>query len=76
MVKSENNCFIPSVTITRYAMNHTNNSIKIPESGNYNTRFSQYITGLLEGGGTIDVPKTLRSVKGTLNYPSFFFFCA
>nr|YP_010119101.1 LAGLIDADG endonuclease domain-containing protein [Erysiphe necator]QQY98181.1 LAGLIDADG endonuclease domain-containing protein [Erysiphe necator] len=49
---------------------HTNNSIKIPESGNYNTRFSQYITGLLEGDGTIHVPKTLRSVKGTLNYPS------
>jgi hypothetical protein len=45
-------------------------SIKIPESGNYNTRFSQYITGLLEGDGTIHVPKTLRSVKGTLNYPS------
>ena len=75
---SENNCFIPSVTITRYAMTfyHTNNSIKIPESGNYNTRFSQYITGLLEGDGTIHVPKTLRSVKGTLNYPSFFFFFA
>ena len=54
---------------------HTNNSIKIPESGNYNTRFSQYITGLLEGDGTIHVPKTLRSVKGTLNYPSFFFLC-
>ncbi|RKF65804.1 putative intron-encoded endonuclease aI4 [Erysiphe neolycopersici] len=61
---SENNCFIPSVTITRYAMTfyHTNNSIKIPESG------------LLEGDGTIHVPKTLRSVKGTLNYPSFFKF--
>ena len=65
------NCFIPYLTIRKYAIkNYTNNIIKLPQSGNYNTRFSQYITGLIEGDGTIHVPKTLRSVKGTFNYPS------
>jgi len=28
------------------------------------------LTGLIEGDGTIVVPKTLRSPKGELNYPS------
>ncbi len=66
-----NNCFIPYVTIRRYVMmNYTNNGIKLPKSGNYNTHFAQYITGLIEGDGTIHVPKTVRSVKGTINYPS------
>ena len=66
-----NNCFIPYVTIRRYVMmNYMNNGIKLPKSGNYNTHFAQYITGLIEGDGTIHVPKTVRSVKGTINYPS------
>ncbi len=66
-----NNCFIPYVTTRRYVMmNYTNNGIKLPKSGNYNTHFAQYITGLIEGDGTIHVPKTVRSVKGTINYPS------
>ena len=66
-----NNCFIPYVTIRRYVkMNYMNNGIKLPKSGNYNTHFAQYITGLIEGNGTIHVPKTVRSVKGTINYPS------
>ena len=38
--------------------------------GNSNTEFAQYIAGLIEGDGTIHVPKTERSVKGSLNYPS------
>jgi hypothetical protein len=38
--------------------------------GNSNTEFAHYITGLIEGDGTIHVPKTERSVKGSLNYPS------
>jgi hypothetical protein len=50
-------------------MKKTNES-KVLESSKYNTRFSQYITGLIEGDGTIHVPKTLRSTKGKLNYPS------
>ena len=32
--------------------------------------FSYYLTGLIEGDGTIVTPKTLRSPKGKLNYPS------
>lgn len=34
------------------------------------TSFASYLTGLIEGDGTIVVPKTLRSLKGELNYPS------
>nr|YP_010710795.1 hypothetical protein P2Z26_mgp21 [Gonatophragmium mori]WCZ71159.1 hypothetical protein [Gonatophragmium mori] len=32
--------------------------------------FSYYITGIIEGDGTIITPKTLRSDMGKLNYPS------
>lgn len=32
--------------------------------------FKNYLTGLIEGEGTIFVPKTERSSKGNLNYPS------
>lgn len=34
------------------------------------SNFSYYLTGLIEGDGTIIVPKTERSKKGKLNYPS------
>ena len=45
---------------------HTDNNSK-----NLNKSFfSYYLTGLIEGDGTIIVPKTLRSSKGKLNYPS------
>ena len=34
------------------------------------TQLPSYITGLIEGDGTIHVPKTERSDKGNYNYPS------
>ena len=34
------------------------------------SKFAAYITGLIEGDGTIIVPKSTRSDKGKLNYPS------
>jgi len=36
----------------------------------HKSNFSYYLTGLIEGDGTIIVPKTERSVKGKINYPS------
>jgi len=42
------------------AANYSNNDYK----------FISYLTGLIEGDGTIFVPKTERSSKGKLNYPS------
>lgn len=41
----------------------------VPSSNN-NYKFISYLTGLIEGDGTIIVPKTERSSKGKLNYPS------
>jgi len=35
-----------------------------------NDPFAFYLTGLIEGDGTIIVPLTERSLKGKLNYPS------
>lgn len=39
-------------------------------STDISNNFSYYLTGLLEGDGTIIVPKSERSKKGKLNYPS------
>ena len=35
-----------------------------------NTNFAYYLTGLIEGDGSIHVPVSERSIKGSLNYPS------
>lgn len=43
---------------------------KIQEKGNLNENFCYYLTGLIEGDGTIIVPKTARSAVGRINYPS------
>lgn len=48
--------------------------VKINNNLNYkdlsNLNFSSYLAGLIEGDGTIIVPKTERSAKGKINYPS------
>lgn len=37
---------------------------------NINSNFGHYLAGLIEGDGSIIVPKVERSVKGRINYPS------
>lgn len=46
---------------------YTNKALFVDSS---NTQFSYYIAGLIEGDGTIHVPKSERSSKEKLNYPS------
>lgn len=52
--------FKGSLTKRTYTVNSNSNSFN----------FSWYLAGLIEGDGTIIVPKTLRSDKGRLNYAS------
>ena len=47
---------------------YINDDYKLPY--NINPSFSSYLAGLIEGDGTIIVPKVERSKKGKLNYPS------
>lgn len=46
------------------------NSILLSNNTSNNNNFINYLTGLIEGDGTIIVPKFERSSKGKLNYPS------
>lgn len=50
------------------------NSLKLMNKKKYadssSVNFSYYLTGLIEGDGTIIVPYSIRSEKGRLNYPS------
>jgi len=48
----------------------THNTNQVINKNTSNSNFAHYITGLIEGDGTIYVPKTVRSDKGKLNYPS------
>ena len=46
----------------------TNNNLNYKDLSNL--KISPYLAGLIEGDGTIVVPKTERSAKGKINYPS------
>jgi hypothetical protein len=54
---------VVNITMVKYSTNST-----INKNSNYN-KFSSYLAGLIEGYGSIIVPKTERSAKGKLNYP-------
>lgn len=45
-------------------------SFKSEARQRFNTDFCFYLAGLIEGDGTFIVPKTDRSLKGRINYPS------
>ena len=61
--------YTPELTVVNITMvKHSINST-INKESNYN-KFGSYLAGLIEGDGTIIVPKTDRSTKGKLNYPS------
>lgn len=61
--------YAPEIICCNNILLNTNNSSKfLPSNNNY--KFISYLTGLIEGDGTIIVPKTERSSKGKLNYPS------
>jgi hypothetical protein len=68
--------YTPKYFYYKFISNHISRDYSTIEFNNNqknnssNLSFSAYLTGLIEGDGTIIVPKTLRSLKGKLNYPS------
>lgn len=69
--------YTPELTVVNsiflIKLNYSTNSLPIEDinSKNYiNNNFASYLTGLIEGDGSIIVPTTERSDKGKLNYPS------
>jgi hypothetical protein len=67
-VKSRTDKSFKSLFSTRAGVNvmQPQPNLNSGQAGN----FSSYLAGLIEGDGSIFVPKTLRSAKDKLNYPS------
>ena len=55
------------ICCNNFILLNSNNSSKYSNKIN---KFISYLTGIIEGDGTIIVPKSERSFKGKLNYPS------
>uniref|UniRef100_UPI0030E0A255 LAGLIDADG endonuclease n=1 Tax=Daedaleopsis nitida TaxID=1140402 RepID=UPI0030E0A255 len=59
---------IVNIINTKNVKNSTNFTLN--KNNNLGLKFRTYLAGLIEGDGTIVVPKTERSAKGQINYPS------
>ena len=62
-------CFRSYLNIDRKLFS-TSSSFNNDNNKKYEPKFASYLAGLIEGDGTIIVPKTERSPKGDLYYPS------
>jgi AAA+ ATPase superfamily predicted ATPase len=58
--------YMPEIICCNSILLNLNNSSNLLN----NYKFISYLTGLIEGAGTIIVPRTERFSKGKLNYPS------
>ena len=64
--------------VSQLKTNKVNKDLRFFDKSNFNltkynllnSNFNSYFAGLIEGDGTIIVPKTERSPKGRINYPS------
>lgn len=60
--------YTPELSIVNLTMVKNSTNSTFNNKSNYNN-FGSYLAGLIEGDGSIVVPKTDRSPKGKLNYP-------
>jgi hypothetical protein len=65
-----NSLFLPLVSSSTSLLPSEKPGLGEPDKLNKDNKFNSYLSGLIEGDGTIVVPKTERSSKGKLNYPS------
>jgi hypothetical protein len=58
------------LNLNRFKFFYSFSTLRLDTKSKYNPLFCSYIAGLIEGDGTIIVPKRKRSDKGKLYYPS------